>query len=240
MGGGGASFDDSFKELDKLFTDAAAYSELENPEKVNLSLEAIQGLFTGDQILYISASDAQGIKASVSWAREKGVREIVLVNATETAWLVKDFIKENNIPLILGTVQAMPEWEHSDSRMPFKLAKLFLEEDIMVGITFPSGSSAYNLPFAAGQAVAYGLSREEALKMITFNNAVILGIEERTGSLEKGKDANIVVSGGDILDMMSNDVELAFIQGREIDLDNKHKMLYRRFQKKYEGQKAKD
>jgi hypothetical protein len=233
MSGGGGSFEDSFRELDKLFTDAAAYAEIDNPEKVNLRLAAIPGLFTGEQILYISASDAQGIKASVTWAKDKGVKEIVLVGATETAWLVKDFIKENNIPIILGTVQAMPEWEHSDSRMPFKLAKMFMDEGILVGITHSSGSSAYNLPFAAGHAAGYGLSKEDALKMITYNNAVILGIEDRTGSLEQGKDANIVVSSGDILDMMSNDVELAFIQGREIDLDNKHKMLYRRFQEKF-------
>lgn len=232
-GGTTGTFDDSFKELNNLFTDAAAYSELEKPEKVNLRLEAIEGLFSGNQILYIAASDAQGIMASVTFAKEKGVKKIVLVNVTETAWMVKDFIKENKIPVILGTVQAMPEYEHSDSRLPFKLAKMFMDEGILTGITFPSGASAYNLPFAAGQAVGYGLSKEEALQMITLNNAKILGIEAKTGSLDIGKDANIVVSEGDILDMMSNDIVYAFIQGREIDLDNKHKMLYRRFQEKY-------
>ncbi len=232
-GGSGGSFEDSFKELDKLFTDAAAYAELEKPEKVNLRLEAIEGLFTGKQILYIETSDIQGILASINFAREKGVQKIVLVNANEGAWMVKDFIKEHNIPVVLSTIQAMPEYEHSDTRLPFKLAKMFYDEGIIAGITFPSGSSAYNLPFAAGQAVAYGLTREEALQMITLNNAKILGIDDRTGSLQVGKDANILVSTGDILDMMTNNVVQAFIQGRDIDLDNKHKMLYRRFQEKY-------
>lgn len=232
-GGSTSSFEDSFNELDKLFTDAAAYAELDNPRKVNLRLEAIEGLFTGDQILYVETSDIQGILASINFAREKGVKKIVLVNANEGAWMVKDFLKEHNIPVVLSTIQAMPEYEHSDTRLPFKLAKMFNNEGITAGITFPSGASGYNLPFAAGQAVAYGLTKEEALQMITLNNAKILGIDDRAGTLEVGKDANILVSTGDILDMMTNDVVQAFIQGRDIDLDNKHKMLYRRFQEKY-------
>jgi imidazolonepropionase-like amidohydrolase len=233
--GATGGFESSFKELDKLFTDAAAYAELDKPERVNLRLEAIEGLFTGDQILFISPSDVQGILASVKFAQEKGVKKLVLVNAGEDAFMVKDFIRENKIPVILSTVQAMPAHEHSDTRLPFKLAKMFMDEGITVGITFPSSDSGFNLPFAAGQAVAYGLTKEEALQMVSLNNAIILGIDDVTGSLEKGKDANILVSSGDLLDMMTNDVVHAFIQGRDIDLDNKHKMLYRRFQEKYKN-----
>ena len=232
-GGATDNFDESYRELDKLFTDAKAYSAMAKPAKMNLRLEAVKGLFNGSQILYISASDAQGIMASINFAKEHGVEKTVLVGADETAWLVKDFLKENKIPVILGTVQAMPEFEHSDTRLPFKLAKMFMDEGILTGITFSSASSAYNLPFAAGQAVGYGLTREEALTMITLNNAKLLGVDDRLGSLEKGKDATLVVSEGDILDMMTNNVVLAFINGREIVLDDKHKMLYRRFQEKY-------
>lgn len=234
-GGQTSTFDDSFKELAKLFTDAAAYAELESVKKVNLRLEAIKGLFTGEQTLFILTSDVQGILASIHFAEERGVKKIVLVNADEGAWMVKDMLKEHNIPIILATVQAMPKYEHSDTRLPFKLAKMFMDEGITVGISIASGSTGYNLPFAAGQAVGYGLTREEALQMISLNNARILGIDDRTGSLEVGKDANIIVSNGDILDMMTNDVVQAFIQGRNIDLDNKHKMLYRRFQEKYKA-----
>ncbi|MGM0668014.1 MAG: amidohydrolase family protein, partial [Bacteroidota bacterium] len=116
---------------------------------------------------------------------------------------------------------------------PFKLAKMFSDEGIVTGITYSNQAYGYNLPFVAGQTVPYGVGKEEALAMVTLNNAKILGIDERCGSLEKGKDANIVVSNGDLLDMLGNDVVLAFINGRSIDLDNKHKMLYRRFQEKY-------
>jgi imidazolonepropionase-like amidohydrolase len=90
-----------------------------------------------------------------------------------------------------------------------------------------------NLPFMAGTAVAHGLNKEEALSYITLNTAKILGIDERTGSLEVGKDANLFVSKGDALDMLGNDVERAFIMGRDIDLNNLHKQLFERYEQKY-------
>jgi len=115
---------------------------------------------------------------------------------------------------------------------------MFKKEGILVGLTYSNQAYGYNLPFVAGQTVAYGLTKEEALQTVTLNNAKILGIENVTGSLEVGKDANIVVSTGDILDMMTNNVEYAFINGRSISLDNKHKQLYRRFKEKYSQKKA--
>ena len=87
--------------------------------------------------------------------------------------------------------------------------------------------------FNAGTAAAYGLSNEDALSAITFNAAKILGIDSVTGTLEAGKDANIVVSEGDILDMEHSIVDLAFIQGRNINLDNKQSQLAKKYEYKY-------
>ena len=87
--------------------------------------------------------------------------------------------------------------------------------------------------FNAGTAAAYGLSKEEALEAITLNAAKILGIDDRAGSIEPGKDANIVISDGDILDMRSSIISKAFIQGREVSLDNKQTQLYERYKYKY-------
>ena len=111
-----------------------------------------------------------------------------------------------------------------------------MKEGILTGLTY-SPQSYGNLPFAAGQTVAYGLSKEEALQLVTLNNAKILGIDDKAGSIETGKDADIVVSTGDILDMSTNNIEYAFITGRQISLDNKHKQLYRRFSEKYVNNK---
>jgi adenine deaminase len=87
---------------------------------------------------------------------------------------------------------------------------------------------------ARGTAAAYGLGKEEALAAITLNAARIMGVSDKTGSIEVGKDANIVVSNGDLLDMRSSNVTAAYIQGRKIDLTDKHKLLNDRFEQKYE------
>lgn len=90
-----------------------------------------------------------------------------------------------------------------------------------------------NLPFLAGTASAYGVPKEDALMLITLNAAKILGIDKQCGSLELGKEATLFISSGDALDMLTNNVEHAFIQGREIDLNNHQKDLYEKYKKKY-------
>jgi imidazolonepropionase-like amidohydrolase len=232
-----AAYDKNVEQLEKIFTDAVAYSAIDKPTYVNLRLESMRGLFDGSKILFISSSEPKGIIAAVSLAKKYGVKKIVLTGANEAAWSVKDFLKENNIPVILASPLSLPSYEYSDVRLPYKLPAMFTHEGILVGLSY--SQQAYpNLPFAAGTAAAYGLTKEEALKTITINTAKILGIDDITGSLETGKDANIVVSTGDILDMKTNNVEYAFITGRNISLDNKFKQLNRRFGAKYENIKA--
>ena len=236
-GAGTAAYDKNVEALEKIFADAEAYISSPAPENRNLRLEALRGLFDGNKTLFISCSEPKGIIASISFARRHGVKKTVLVGADESAWEVRDFLKENNISLLLANPFSLPKYEYSDTRLPFKLAAMFKNEGILVGLTY-SAQAYGNLPFAAGQTVPYGLTKEEALQTVTLNTAKILGIDDITGSIEVGKDANIVVSTGDILDMATNNIEYAFITGRAINLDNKHKQLYRRFQAKFENQKA--
>ncbi len=229
---GSGNYEKQIESLEKIFSDATAYAAIDNPEVVNLRLEALKGLFDGSKTLFISATYSKGIIAAISFAKRHGVKKMVLTGADESAWAVRDFLKENNIPVLLADPLSVPKYDYSDIRLPFKLAAMFKDAGILVGLTY--SKQAYgNLPFAAGQTVSYGLTKEEALQTITLNNAKILGIDDITGSLETGKDANIVVSTGDILDMATNNIEYAFIKGRNISLDNKHKQLYRRFQAKY-------
>jgi hypothetical protein len=236
-GTGTAAYDKNVEALEKIFTDAEAYAATPTPENRNLRLEALRGLFNGTKTLFISCTEPKGIISSISFGKSHGVKKMVLAGADESAWEVKDFLKENNIPILLANPLSLPKYEYSDTRLPYKLAAMFKNEGILVGLTY--SSQAYgNLPFAAGQTVPYGLTKEEALQTVTLNTAKILGIDDKTGSLEVGKDANIVVSTGDILDMATNNIEYAFITGRKISLDNKHKQLFRRFQVKYENQKA--
>ena len=229
-----STYDKNVEALEDIFTDAVAYSAVEKPKDANLRLESLRGLFDGSKILFIRSTEPKGIIAAISFAKRHGVKKMVLTEADESAWEVREFLKENNIPVLLDDPLSLPKYDYSDTKMPYKLAALFKKEGILVGLTY--SKQAYgNLPFAAGETAAYGLTREEALQTVTLNTAKILGIDQMTGSIEKGKDANIVVSTGDILDMSTNNIEYAFITGRNISLDNKHKQLYRRFQAKYEN-----
>jgi imidazolonepropionase-like amidohydrolase len=108
-----------------------------------------------------------------------------------------------------------------------------MNQGILVGMFYNASYwRTRNLPFVAGTAAAHGLTPEQALQMITENNAKILGIADRVGTLEVGKDATIVISAGDILDMRTNKVSHAFIQGKKVDLDDKQKRLYHKFSEK--------
>jgi hypothetical protein len=233
---GTSTYDKNVDALEKIFTDAVAYAAIDQPKDVNLRLEAMKGLFDGSKTMFIICNEPKGIIAAISFGKRYGVRKMVLTGADESSWAVKDFLKENNIPVLVADPLSLPKYDYSDVKLPFKLAAMFKKEGILVGLTY--SKQAYgNLPFAAGQTVAYGLTKEEALQTVTLNTAKILGIDDKTGSIEVGKDANIVVSTGDILDMSTNNIEYAFISGRNISLDNKHKQLYRRFESKYENQK---
>jgi len=91
-----------------------------------------------------------------------------------------------------------------------------------------------NLAFNAGTAATYALTKEKALSAVTLNAAKILGIDDKTGTIETGKDANLLIVNGDLLDMKSSVIGQAFIQGRNVSLDNKGKQLYERYKHKYQ------
>ncbi|QHT68884.1 amidohydrolase family protein [Rhodocytophaga rosea] len=220
-------------ELNRIFADALTYSRLKKPSPVNLKLESMQGLFDGSKNLYIHAGYGKEIIEGIGFAKGHGVKKVVIVGG-EDAWMAIDYLKDNNVPVLLSSLHRLPTRTEDDVDLPFKLPAMLTQAGVLVGLTYDQGPMQIrNLPFLAGQTAGYGLSKEEALKLITSNNAKILGIESTIGTLEKGKDATLVVSNGDLLDMRSNQVTHAFIQGRQIILDDKHKRLYKRFNDKY-------
>ena len=93
--------------------------------------------------------------------------------------------------------------------------------------------NARNIPFLAGTTVAYGLTKEQAIAALTGNTAKILRIDNFMGTLEVGKDATLFISEGDALDMKTNNVTWAFIQGRKLDLRNEQQQLYHTYEEKY-------
>ncbi|GAA4397688.1 amidohydrolase [Nibrella viscosa] len=220
--------------LKATFADAKAYSEFSSADPMNLKLEAMRGLFTGARNLYIRAGYGKDIVEAIKFAREMGVKKPVIVGGDE-AYRVVDFLKENNIPVILSEGHRLPSRQDEDVDMPYKLPGILQKAGILVSLSYPDEWwRTRNLPFLAGTAAGFGIvDREEALKLITANSAKIMGIDNLVGTLEKGKQATLFVSKGDALDMRTNVVEMAFIQGRNVNLDDKHKRLYEKYQEKY-------
>ncbi len=212
--------------------DAIAYGSISGKER-NLKLEAMQGLFNGSKVLMIHTNGPNEIVESVKMAQQKGVKKVVIVTGTG-ALMVKEFLVDNKIPVIIQRVHSMPDRADMDIDLPYRLPVELTKAGVKVALGHTGMLAlARNLPFYAGTAVAYGLTQEEALKLITINPAEILGVGDKTGSLVEGKEATLFVSEGDALDFRTNKLIHAFIQGKTIILDNKQEALFERYSKKY-------
>jgi len=134
-----------------------------------------------------------------------------------------------------------PNNDYEDYDYPYKLAKLLQDEGVLVAIE-GSGQmermNSRNLPFYAGTVAAFGMDKEDALKLITSNTAKILGIDDNYGSLEKGKSATLFISEGDALDMRTNILSHAFIDGREVSLETHQTELWKRYSNKYKDKES--
>lgn len=227
--------DETMVELEKLFRDAAVYKSGKHDNQ-NLKLASMVGLFNGTQKLYIHANYGKEIIEGVNFAKKHGVKDVVVVGARD-AMAVVDFLKNNKVAVIYSGVHALPSRAEEDVDMPYKTPYLLQKAGVLFALDYDLAIHGIrNLPFIAGTAAAYGLDKEQALASVTLNTAKILGIEKQAGSVEVGKDATLVVSRGDLLDMRTNDVSHAFIQGRNVDLNNKQQYLYEKFENKYKAQ----
>ena len=224
-------YDKSVLALHNYFEEAKAYAQQPSPRVINLAFEAMRGLFDKKQTLYVRTNDAKTIQEAVLFAESFGLLPVII--GARDSWMVADFLKNHNVPVILGLTQALPSREDDDVDRAFKTAAQLHEKGVVFAFSSAGSWRQRNLPFQAGQACGFGLPKEAAISALTLNTARILGIDARCGSLEEGKDATLFICEGDALDMRTCIVTAAFIQGREINLDNKHKQLARRFEEKY-------
>ena len=218
--------------LEQYFNEAEAYCKQQKPQEVNVRFEAMRGLFDGTTKLFVHAGYVKEIEAAVLFAK-KHTLKMVLVGGSD-AWRVASLLKENSVPVILGQTHALPPREDDDTDLPYKLPFLLHRAGVTCAISIDGSWQERNLPFMAGTAAAFGLDKEQALAMITAVPAQILGVSSSAGTLEVDKDATLILTPGDLLDMRSSVVEAAFIQGRTIDLDDAQKQLYRKYMNKYD------
>jgi imidazolonepropionase-like amidohydrolase len=247
-GGGGAAgpqqpqpdpVKEGLERVDRIksfFREAKAYNQETNPGETNLKFAAVKGLFDKSQKLYIHANTVKQMLVALDFVREFGF-DVVIVGGSES-WQIPDLLKQNNVSVILGQPHSLPTLADDDVAQPYKTPAMLQKAGVTFAINDDDGQTrGRNLPFNAGTAATYGLTKEQALQAITLNAAKVLGIEKQTGSIEVGKDANIIISEGDILDMRTSQVTDAFIHGRKIDLNDKQKQLNEKYNRKY-GLKA--
>jgi imidazolonepropionase-like amidohydrolase len=228
---------DQIDRMRSFFKEAKAYNSIASHQQTNLKFAAVKGLFDRTQKLYMHANTVRQMLVAIDFAKEFGF-DLVIVGGSDS-WQIADLLKKNNVSVIIQQPHSLPTLADDDVDQPYKTAAALQKAGVLFSISDDDAQTrGRNLPFNAGTAATYGLTKEQALQAITLNPAKIMGISGKTGSLEVGKDANIIISEGDILDMRSSVVTDAWIQGRKIDLTDKHKLLNERYQKKYELKKG--
>ena len=228
-------YKDELDEISMFLKNSIAYGKASAPE-MNPAFAAMQGLFTGAQKLYIYADGEREMIDAVTLAKSNGVKEVVIIGGYE-AHKITDFLKENNIAVLINFTHNTPEFEDDDYDLPYKNPKLLVDAGILVGLQNASAANfqTRNLPFYAGQTVGQGLDKEIALQLITSNTAKILGIDTQYGTLEVGKSATLFISEGDALDMRTNILSHAYIDGRALSLETHQTELWKRYMGKYQG-----
>ncbi len=228
---------ENMKLLNETLEEAAAYVQARAADprtETDLRLEALAPLVKGELAVFIHANDLLQIDAALNFAQRHKLN-MVLVGGYD-AWRVADRLAAMNVPVIVAGVHRLPlrRWEAENT--PFTVAAKLSEAGVKFAIA-RSGSGfttnhERNLPYEAAMAAAHGLPREEALKAVTLYPAEILGVADRLGSLQSGKDATFIITDGDPLEITTQ-VEGAYIQGRPVDLSTRHTRLYEKYQQRY-------
>ena len=220
-------------KLDQYLAEAKIYSP--NANKKHLPHSALKGTFSGTQKVYLHAKDKRQILDGISLLKKHGINNIVLVGGND-AHLITKFLKKHDIPVIISRPHRLPSTEDEDVKLPFKMAKILIDAGLTITIDVSGRMermNTRNLPFYAGTFAAYGVEKEKAVEMITLNAAKILGIDQQLGSLTVGKDATLFIAKGDALDMRTNLLSHAFIQGRDLLLETHQTKLWKRYMEKF-------
>jgi len=221
--------------LHKFFADAQSYCNATNIAEKNIRFEAMRPIFNGSANLYIHAEKVKDILSAINFSLKYNIKKPVIVGGKESYKVTKD-LKKNNIPVILNRVHDLPDRNDENVDLSYSIPYLLQKDSILFCLQLEGDMEAAqsrNLPFNAGTTVAYGLTKEQALQTITYNTAKILGIDSKLGSIEEGKISSLVVSDGDILDMKTNNIVLAWIAGKPVNLSNKQTELYLKYKAKY-------
>jgi len=230
------------REIDLLIRNVRAYHhrrnakerKAEHKQKSDLRLESMIPYVIYQEPIHIKANDIRQIEAAILWSNKHDLN-IVIVGGDD-AWINPKILVENNIPVIILGVQKTPRRRFEPIHTPYKLPSMLFKAGVRFCISlepgYPMDGHVRTLPDEAMRAFSWGLPKEEALRSITLSAAEILGVDQNIGSLEPGKDATFFISETEPLLQKTNPIK-AYIQGKEIDLSDRQKNLYKKYKEKY-------
>ena len=228
-------YTEELKSLKTFFENAFAYYNTPAPIETNLRYEAMKGLFSGSKILYIHTDYVKDIITAVNFSKQFNIPKMVIVGGKDS-YKVTTLLRQNHIAVMLNRLHDLPDLPEAETDLIYKLPYLLQKDSVLFCLQNQGdmeAMNARNIAFLAGTAVTYGLTKEQALQSITLNSAKILGIDKLVGSIEVGKIASIIVSDGDVLDMKTNNIILAYINGRQLKLSNFQNDLYKKYSDKF-------
>jgi len=226
-------YDEALRQIREYFAEARAYRDVRAGGGLvpsDARFDAMIPALDGEMPVVVAADRVPQIQDAIRWAEDEGVRLVIRGGAD--AVHVADHLAEKQIPVILTATMAAPgrSWEPYDAA--YARAAQLHARGVQIAISGGSSAAYTNrLPYEAGVAVAFGLPEEEALAAVTLNPARFMGIADRVGSLEPGKDATLLITTGNPLDYLS-DIEQAYIQGRELDMRDIHRFFFEKYMEK--------
>jgi imidazolonepropionase-like amidohydrolase len=189
-----------------------------------LDLEALRPVLRGEIPLAIQANRASDLLAGIRLAEEFKVR-LVLVGAAE-GWMIADELARKKIPVVVKPLTNIPSFDALGASL--ENAARLQKAGVTLLLSSFDTHNARNLRQEAGNAIANGLDRDAALRAVTLTPARTWGISDRTGSIEVGKDADLVVWSGDPFELTTA-AERVFIRGREMPRDTRQKALFEKY-----------
>ncbi len=228
----------SVDELRDLLRDVQAYAKAATARAGDksvrrfdrdLMLEALVPFVEGREPVVMHASVARDITAALKFGDEFKLK-MILAGAQDVGAVLSE-VKSRNIPVILGPILALPQREDDPYDLLFTNAKTLHDNGIRFSIQSADAHNTRNLPYHAASCAAFGLPKDVALKAITIYPAEIFGVADRLGSLEVGKQANVILTDGDPLEIRTN-IKRVFIAGEEIAMDSRHTLLYEKFKRR--------
>lgn len=220
------------KALDDFFLEARAYGRARASSNCDLNppWEAMLPAVRGEIPVAIHADDLRQIKAAVKWAQTNDYK--IILEGGRDAWQVAGLLAARQIPVVYEATWAPPGRDSDPYDVNFKAPEVLRKAGVKV--VFSNGADSFNtamaknLPYAAAQAVAFGLPESDAIKGLTLYPAQLLGVADKLGSIEAGKDATFFVADGSILDIRAN-VKRMWIAGKEVNLTSRHTRFYEKY-----------